>query len=295
MALEGQTFPATGSVRNALRLSATAGYFLALGIDVLAGRAFTDADRGGALPTAIVSEGYVRAFGVRPRDILGRRVNVGLGSEQWAEVVGVVRDVRMRGPESDLQPAVYVPFAQTPISATGFVVVSAGSRFQDAVPSIRSAVARVDDSLPLYNLQTFGQVRSEYLATRRFTMATMVAFGSVAFGLAALGLYGIVSYLVRLRTREIGIRIAIGATSAIVRREVVGSGALHAAVGIGIGLAAALSLWRVVAARVPGLGQVDAAGMAVVCTMVFIVSICATWFPARRAARIDPLVALRSD
>jgi hypothetical protein len=84
--------------------------------------------------------------------------------------------------------------------------------FPDAVPSIRSAVARVDASLPLYNLQIFGQVRSEYLATRRFTMTTMVAFGSVAFGLAALGLYGIVSYLVRLRTREIGIRIAVGAT-----------------------------------------------------------------------------------
>lgn len=295
MALEGQTLPPTNSVRNAVRLSATPGYFSALGIDVLAGRAFTDADRAGALRTAIVSEGYVRAFGVQPADILGRRVNVGLGSEQWAEVVGVVRDVRMRGPESDLQPAVYVPFAQTPINATGFVVVRAESRFPDAIPSIRSAVARVDASLPVYNLQTFGQVRSEYLATERFTMTLMVAFGSVAIGLAALGLYGIISYLVRLRTREIGIRIAIGATSAIVRREVIGNGALHAAAGIGIGLASALGLWRVVSAHVPGLGQVDAAGLAVVCTVVFIVSIGAAWFPARRAARIDPVVALRSD
>jgi predicted permease len=295
MALEGQTLPPTNSVRNAVRLSATPGYFSALGIDVLAGRVFTDADRTGALRTAIVSEGYVRAFGVQPADILGRRVNVGLGSEQWAEVVGVVRDVRMRGPESDLQPAVYVPFAQTPINATGFVVVRAESRFPDAIPSIRSAVARVDASLPVYNLQTFGQVRSEYLATERFTMTLMVAFGSVAIGLAALGLYGIISYLVRLRTREIGIRIAIGATSAIVRREVIGNGALHAAAGIGIGLASALGLWRVVSAHVPGLGQVDAAGLAVVCTVVFIVSIGAAWFPATRAARIDPVVALRSD
>jgi putative ABC transport system permease protein len=294
MTLEGQTLP-TSRVRNAVRLSATTGYFSALGIDVLAGRAFTDADRAGVLRTAIVSEGYVRAFGVQPDDILGRRVNVGLGSEQWAEVVGVVRDVRMRGPESDLQPAVYVPFAQTPINATGFVVVRAESRLRDVIPSIRSAVARVDASLPVYNLQTFGQIRSEYLATQRFTMTTMVAFGSVAFGLAALGLYGIISYLVRLRTREIGIRIAIGATSAIVRRQVIGNGALHAAAGIGIGLASALGLWRVVSAHVPGLGQVDAAGVAVVCTAVFIVSICAVWFPARRAARIDPLVALRSD
>ncbi|MPZ20691.1 MAG: FtsX-like permease family protein [Luteitalea sp.] len=295
MALEGQALPATNSVRDALRLSATTGYFSALGIDVLAGRAFTDADRASALRTAIVSEGYVRALGMQPRDILGRRVSAGLDSEQWAEVVGVVRDVRMRGPESDLEPAVYVPFAQTPINATGFVVVRAGSRFQDAVPSIRAAVARVDASLPLYNLQTFGQVRSEYLATRHFTMTTMVAFGSVAFGLAALGLYGIVSYLVRLRTREIAIRIAIGATSAVVRRQVIGEGALHAAAGIGIGLATALELWAVVSAHVPGLGQVDATVLAVVCALVFIVSIGAAWFPARRAARIDPLVALQSD
>jgi predicted permease len=295
MALEAQTLSDGSRVRNALRLSATTGYFSALGIDVLAGRAFTDADREGALRTAVVSEGYVRAFGMRPGDVLGRRVNVGLSSEQWAEVVGVVRDVRMRGPESDLQPAVYVPFAQTAINATGFIVVRADSRLRGVIPSIRSAVARVDASLPVYSLQTFGHVRSEYLATQRFTMTTMVAFGSVAFGLAAVGLYGIISYLVRLRTREIGIRIAVGATSAMVRRQVVGHGALHAGTGIGLGLALALGLWRVVSAHLPGLGQLDAAGLAVVCTAVFIVSICAAWFPARRAARIDPLAALRSD
>lgn len=116
-----------------------------------------------------------------------------------------------------------------------------------------------------------------------------------AFGLAVLGLYGIVSYLVRLRTREIGIRIAIGATSAIVRRQVIGNGALHAAAGIVIGLAFVLGLWRVVSAHVPGLGQINAADLPLVCTMVFIVSVGAVWFPARRAARIDPLMALRSE
>jgi len=296
MALEDQSLPAGSRVPNALRLSATTGYFSALGIDVLAGRPFTDADREGALRTAIVSEGYARAFGMRPGEILGRRINVALSSEQSAaEVVGVVRDVRMRGPESDLQSAVYVPLAQTAINATGFIVVRADSRLRGVISSIRSAVARVDASLPVYSLQTFGHVRSEYVATQRFTMTTMVAFGGIAFGLAAVGLYGIISYLVRLRSREIGIRIAIGATSAMVRRTVVGHGALHAAAGIGLGLAIALGLWRVVSAYLPGLGQVDAAGLVVVCTMVFIVSICATWFPARRAARIDPLVALRSD
>jgi putative ABC transport system permease protein len=295
MTVEGQILPGNSAVRNALRLSATPSYFSALGIDVLTGRVFTDADRPGTARIAIVSEGYARAFGLLPVDIIGRRVNVGLGSEQWAEVIGVVRDVRMRGPESDLQPAVYVPFAQTPINATGFVVVRAASPLPDVIPAIRSAVARLDAGVPIYNLQTFGQVRSEYLATRRFTMIMMVGFGSVAFGLAVLGLYGIVSYLVRLRTREIGIRIAIGATPALVRRQVIGNGALHAVVGIGIGLACALGLWRLISAHVPGVGRIDAAGLAALCALVFLVSICAVWLPARRAASIDPLVALRSE
>jgi len=280
---------------NALRLSATPGYLSALGIDVLAGREFSDADRDGATPRAIVSEGYARAFGMKPRDILGRRVNVGLGDVQWAEVVGVVRDVRMRGPESDLQPAVYTPFAQTSVNLTGFVAVHARASFQDTASAIRAALARVDSNLPGYNLRAFGDVRSEYLAARRFIMTAMIAFGSVATGLAVLGLYGILNYLVRLRTRELGVRIALGATAAVLQRDVVAGGAGHALAGIGLGLAAVLSLWRGVATHVPGIGPLDVSRVAVVCAVVFTVSVAAAWVPARRAALTDPLVAFRVD
>lgn len=282
-------------LNTASLLLTTPGYLSALGIDVLAGREFSDADREGAMPRAIVSEGYARAFGMKPRDMLGRRVDVGLGDVQWAEVVGVVRDVRMRGPESDLQPAVYIPFAQTSVNLTGFLAVHARASFRDTGSAIRAALARVDSNLPVYNLRTFGDVRSEYLSARRFTMTAMVAFGSVASGLAVLGLYGILSYLVRLRTREIGVRIALGATSAILQRDVVAGGARHALAGIGLGLASALGLWRVVAAHVPGIGLLDAARVTVVCAVVFTVSVAAAWLPARRAARTDPLVAFRFD
>lgn len=295
MALEGRPFPANRTGGNALRLSATPGYLSALGIDVLAGREFSDEDREEAMPRAIVSEGYARAFGMKPRDMLGHRVNVGLGDVQWAEVVGVVRDVRMRGPESDLQPAVYTPFAQTSVSLRGFLAVHARSNVRDTGAAIRAALARIDSNLPVYNLRTFGEVRSEYLSARRFTMTSMVAFGSAASGLAVLGLYGILSYLVRLRTRELGVRIALGATSAILQRDVVAGGARHALAGIGLGLASALGFWRVVAAHVPGIGQLDAAWVTVVCAVVFTVSVAAAWLPARRAARTDPLVAFRFD
>jgi predicted permease len=295
MMLEGEALPGPSATRNALHLLATPGYFSALGIDVLVGRAFDDRDRAGSTLTTIVSEGFVRAFGLTAREVLGRRVNVNLTmTPRWAEVIGVVSDVRMQGPETDVQPAVYVPFAQTSIDATGFVVVKA-TLVQGLVPSIRSAVGRVDASLPLYNVRTFGEVRSEYLAPRRFAMTTMVSFGSVAFGLAALGLYGVISYLVRLRTREIGIRIAIGAPPALVRRQVIGSGALHAVAGIAIGLVSSLGLWRIVSAHVHGVGHLDWAGSGVLCAAVFCVSTSAAWLPARRAAHTDPLVALRSE
>ena len=307
MALQGLPPPPGRTERNALRLSATPGYLSALGIDLLAGREFSDADREGVTPRAIVSESYARAFGMKPGDILGRRVYVGLGAGpdddskqragdgQWAEVVGVVRDVRMRGPESDLQPAVYTPFAQTSVSLTAFLAVHARASVQDTASAIRAALARVDSNLPGYNIRAFGDVRSEYLSARRLTMSAMIVFGSVASGLAVLGLYGILSYLVRLRTREIGVRIALGATSAILQRDVVAGGAWHALAGIGLGLAAALGLWRVVAAHVPGIGELDAARVAVVCVVVFTVAVAAACVPARRAARTDPLVAFRFD
>lgn len=295
MALQGRPFPPDRTGGNALRLLATPGYLSALGIDVLAGREFSDADRDDAMPRAIVSEGYARAFGMTPREMLGHRVHASFGEVQWAEVVGVVRDVRMRGPESDLKPAVYIPFTQTSVNLTGFLAVHARSSFRDSVPAIRAAVGRVDSDLPVYNLRNFGEVRAEYLAAQRFTMTAMVAFGSVASSLAVLGLYGILSYLVRLRTREIGVRIALGATSAILQRHVVADGARHALAGIGLGLAFALGLWRVVAAHVPGIGQLDATRVIVVCALVFSVSVAAAWFPARRAARTDPLAACRVE
>lgn len=117
----------------------------------------------------------------------------------------------------------------------------------------------------------------------------------MAFALAALGLYGVISYWVRLRTKEIAIRLAVGAPPALMLRQVLGSGAVHAVVGIAVGLASAIASWRFVSAHVPGLGHVDAARTTALCLAVFLVSTAATWLPARRAAAVDPLVALRTE
>lgn len=242
-----------------------------------------------------MSESYVRRAGLQVREILGRRVKAGWSGQQWAEIVGVVRDVRMRGPESDLQPAIYLPFQQIRVNATGFVVAKAGLHPQAMVSAIRSAVARLDPHLPLYNVRTFEQVRSDYLAERRFAMTTMIAFGGISFALAGFGLYAVVSYMVRLRTREIGIRMAIGASPAFVRRQVIGSGVIHAAAGIGIGSMSAFGAWTLVSMYVPGVGHVDGAAVALLCASVLALCIAAAWLPAKRAARIDPLIALRTE
>jgi predicted permease len=279
----------------ALRLSATPGYFSAAGIDLLAGRTFNDTDVRAARPVAVVSEGYARTVGLKVSDILGQRLQAGLSEDRWAEVVGVVRDVRMRGPESDWQPAMYLPFAQIRVNATTFLVVKL--RFGDRPPiaAIRSAVARVDPTIPLYNIRTLADIREEYLSSRRFAMISVVSFGGVTFTLAFLGLFAVVHYMVRLRTREIGIRMAAGASPVLVRRQVLTSGTWHTFAGITLGALFASATLRVAAASIPNLKDVSLGMLLSLCVVTFVVSIGTAWFPARRASQVDPLLALRSD
>lgn len=297
--VEGQPAPTGPRERTAPFLCATPGYFAALGIDVVAGRTFDRTDRPGARRVAIVSQLFARAVGLQPAQIVGRRLNLAWPSDpkpMWGEIVGVVRDVRLRGPESPFEPAVYLPFAQEPIrSGVTHVVVKAAADPRALVPAIRQAAARVDPNLPLYNLRRFDDIRAAYLAERRFAMTMMLVFGGLAFGLAAVGLYGVITYLVQLRTREIGIRLAIGASPSRVRRQVLLSGLLHAGGGIAIGAACAIALSRLVAASVPGVGRVDPATLALLAGAIVLVAVVAAWVPARRATLVDPALTLRAE
>ncbi len=281
---------------DAVRLSATPGYFEALGIDVLAGRTFADADREDGTRVAVVSEGVAGAFQLHPRELVGRRVNVAFGGDDvLAEIVGVVRDVRMQGPERPAAAAVYLPFAQWPINSTAFLVVRGRASARQLVASLRAAVRQVDGSLPLYNIRTFEHVRGEYLEVRRFTMTVMLTFGIMAAALAALGLFGVLSYTVRLRSKELGIRMAVGATAHAIRREVIYSGSLRALTGLAAGVGLALATWRAAAARVPGLERLDSMDVLIVSAAVLALTVLASWLPAQRAARTDPLGVLRAD
>ena len=293
--MEGQRAP-EGEPRGASYLLASPGIFRAIGIDLIAGRTFTAADTEQAPATAVISEGLAQRWGLTPAEAVGRRMQV-VFDKRWATIVGVVRDVRMRGPEglSNTQQF-YLPEGQAPPSGTTFLIVKAAGGDPLALAAvIRTAVKDVDPELPLYNVQTFDQVRDSFVAERRFAMAVTSAFGLLAAMLAGIGLYGVLTYLVQLRTREIGIRMALGASSGAVRWQVVRGGLLLAVAGAFAGSAAAAVVSRYLTARVPGLEAADPPLLAGVVLVTIVGAAAITWLPAHRATRVNPVGALRSD
>ena len=282
----------------AITSCATPGYFEALGIELLAGRAFTSGDRPGSAPVAIVSEGFVRALALLPSEVIGRHTNTAgmMESRELREIVGVVRDVRFHGPEEAFSASVYRPCSERPpFFSSGRVVVKAGFDPRTLVPAVRRAAADLDPRLPLYDVRSFDEIRADYLAEERLAMTMISAFGGIAFALAILGLYGVISYLVELRTREFGIRLAFGASPSRIKRDVVATGLSHAAAGTILGAASTLALSRLAWARIAGLEPIDLLNLLPLVLAVAGVATFASWFPARRATRIDPAQSLRFE
>jgi ABC-type antimicrobial peptide transport system permease subunit len=269
-------------------------YFEAIGIPLVAGRHFAPTDRAGAQPVAIISESVARRVGLSPTEAIDQRVEIGVQGGALATIVGVVRDVRLQGPEADPGAQLYVPLGQEANYGTTFIVVKALGNPTTLAPALRAALAGVDSNLPVYNIQTFEQVRARSLAERGFAMAVMTAFAALAALLAGIGLYGVLTYLVQLRTREIGIRVALGASPGAVRRQVVRSGLLHALGGVIAGAALATAVLQVVIARVPGIQPADAPLLGGVAGAMVLGAAAVTWLPARRATAIHPVEALRS-
>lgn len=272
------------------------GFFRALGIPLLQGRLFDDRDAMDARHVAVISQSLAREKWPN-QDPIGRTVEFGNmdGDPRLLTIVGVVGDIRDRSLEATPRPAIYVNYRQRPQAAWQFTVVMRTSTKPDTVfAAARSILHDLDPNLAP-QFRTLSQVYSSSLEARRFSLTLVVIFSITALLLALAGIYGVISYSVVQRTREIGVRMALGATPRTVLQMILRQGAITGAIGIGVGILGALGLTRWLQSQLFEVSATDPATFLAVAWLLILVALAACWIPARRATRVDPLVALRYE
>jgi putative ABC transport system permease protein len=292
--LFGKPRPGPGENQAANYYAVTPDYFQAMGIPLTRGRFFSDRDSAKAPRVAIINERMARDYfpGLNP---VGQRINIDSGPEAWREIVGVVPDVKHYGLAGQAPEQMYEPFDQQPYPYMGIVIRAGRAAPLPSAASVRAAVASVDPDLPVGGVDPLGSLIANSIASQRFTMYLLVVFSSVALFLAAMGLYGVMAYSVTQRTGEIGIRMALGAQAGNVLRLVLARGGLLISLGAVIGLGGALALSRLTASLPFGISATDPLTFAGVVVVLGAVAAPACLIPARRAARVDPIIALRAE
>ena len=268
-------------------------YLEAMGIRLVKGRAFTERDDANAPPVIIINEAM--ASRVWPNgEALGKRIRFGPQSEPWGEVVGVVANVKHDGLHLTDSPHCYSPHLQQPWP---FLAIAVRSQTDQAalLASVRQAVRKIDPNLPLVQPLAMRDRMEGVLATRRLTLALFSLFAVVALALAAIGLYGVMSYGVAQRTRELGLRIALGATSRDALKLIIGQGMKLVALGLALGIGGALAVSRMMTHLLFGVSANDPLTFVVIAFLLAFVALLACYIPARRATKVDPMVALRCE
>jgi len=268
-------------------------YFKTLHIPLLQGRFVDDRDRKDAPAVAIVNQAFARKY-FGDATVIGKRISFGCKEEFCRTIVGVVGNIRQEKLAEDFLPEIYVPFAQQPMNGMTVFVRTTSDPLNFAA-TLRQQISAIDKNQPAYDVQTLDHYVVEAVSVPRALMFLFGSFALLALILAAVGIYGVVSYSVNQRTREIGIRIALGARPADVLRLIVRNGVVLAATGIVLGIGGALALTRFMKALLFGVTATDFSTFAVVASALFLVALVACLIPARRATKVDPLVALRYE
>jgi putative ABC transport system permease protein len=291
IAVEGRPEVPVAQAPNVVGAIALGDYFRTMRIPLRSGRLFTDADGPESTRVALVSDSMAKRFWPG-QDPVGQRVKV-LFQETPVEVVGVVGDVRQYGPQNDAPvPEMYLPFRQLSYNELDVVVRTAIAGTAGAAVAV---LRELDPDQPVLQLVTMEQRLASALSHQRLSMLLLGAFAALALTLAAIGIYSVLSYQVRRRRREIGIRVALGARVGDVLRLVVGEGMRPALIGGAVGLAASLALGRLLSSLVYGISASDPATYAAVAALLGLVALAACLVPAMQAARIGPARALREE
>ncbi len=294
--IEGQPPAPPGERPNANRRIITPGYFRAMGMSVLGGRAFTANDTEQATRVAIVNETMARRFWPG-QDALGKRFKFGApdkNNNPWMEIVAVVADIKHTRLDEEVRPETYLPNTQSPIRGMTLVARTTNAPL-DMVSVLRGQVLTVDQDQPVGSVASMEQLVSRSLAPLRFSMMLLGVFAALALTLAAVGIYGVISYSVAQRTHEIGIRMALGAQTSDVLKQVVGKGMTLVLIGVALGVGAAVGLTQLISTLLYSVSPTDATTFVVISIALAGVALAACFVPARRATRVDPLIALKHE
>lgn len=275
--------------------TASTDYFRTLGIPLVQGRLFNTGDTATATQVVVVNQTFVRQL-LAGQDPIGKRINNGDNEVNWMTITGVVGDVRQSGLSRPTRPELFIPYTQPQGNSQSMsLVVRAASDPTTLANAIRREVLAVDPNQPIYDIQTMETVIGKSVSNQRLNMLLMGIFAALAMTLALVGIYSVMSYMVTQHTREIGIRIALGAQTGHILKLVLGQGLLLTFIGVGLGLLGAYGLTRLMASLLYEVKSTDPVTFLAVSLLLVAVALLACYLPARRASRVDPMVALRYE
>jgi putative ABC transport system permease protein len=297
--IEGRPVANVGEAPADLVQRVTPEYFSALGLTLVRGRLFTHADDAESPPVTVISQAMAQKHWPG-EDAIGKRMKVFSEGWPWIEVIGIVKDVRHRGPNLEPRPRWYVPHAQAYVSAYASPLSTTIAVRSDSDPTrlmgpIRQLMADFDASVPISNVRTMEQILDGAVGGQRFVTTLLSVFGLLALFLAVVGVYGVISYAVSQRTREISLRIALGAPGTNVLTSVVREGLVLSLIGVGVGLIGSIALARAFTSMVFGITPTDPVTYFGVILVLVVAAVGASLLPARRASRVSPMVALRQE